>query len=135
MLAAFDGADASAPCSRRERSNTPLQALALLNDPVFVECARALGLRVVRECPGGRDSRIAHAFRLCLARAPTAEETRVLGQVHDEHRALYAADATAAALSTGGRRRLPSPDRRAGRGGRVGGGCADASESRRVHHP
>ncbi len=101
MLAAFDGADASAPCSRRDRSNTPLQALALLNDPVFMECARALGLRVVRECPGGRDSRIAHAFRLCLARAPSVEETRVLGQVHEEHRALYAADTTAAALLLG----------------------------------
>ncbi len=101
MLAAFDGADSNAACARRERSNSPLQALALLNDPAFVECARALGLRVVRECAGDRDQRITHAFRLCLARAPTRRELGLLAQVHDEHRALYAADATAAARLLG----------------------------------
>ena len=107
LLAAFDAADASTACSRRDRSNTPLQALALLNDPAFVECACALGLRVVRDCPGGRDERIAHAFRLCLARAPTANEAKRLGELHDEHRTLYAAHEALAARLFGTGARLP----------------------------
>jgi hypothetical protein len=108
MLAAFDGADASAACTRRERSNTPQQALALLNDPVFSECARALGLRVLRECTGSREERLIHAFRLCLARRPTAKELRVLGQLHDQHQALYAADGGAEAARVLGNETLPA---------------------------
>ena len=64
----MDAPTSATVCVRRERSNTPLQALALLNDTVFVEAARALAARIVRECPqAGDESRICHAFRLCLA--------------------------------------------------------------------
>jgi hypothetical protein len=102
MFKDFDSADPSAACPRRERSNTPLQALTLLNDPVFVECALALGLRVVRECRGGADARVRLAFRLSLSRTPTGEELEVLAQVYDEHRSLYDADPGAAARLLGG---------------------------------
>ena len=57
MLMTFDAPDSNATCTRRERSNTPLQALTLLNDPVFFECAQALGARedVVREEPEAQE--------------------------------------------------------------------------------
>src|SRR5439155_21372680 len=48
MLLTFDSPDSNVCCVRRERSNTPLQALTLLNDAVFFDCAQALGRRVVR---------------------------------------------------------------------------------------
>jgi hypothetical protein len=97
MLKEFDGADSSVPCTRRERSNTPQQALTLLNDPVFAECARALGLRVAGTCGSTRDRGIEHAFRLCLARPPSRRERDVLGQVYDAHHGLYAAEEPRAA--------------------------------------
>jgi mono/diheme cytochrome c family protein len=84
MLTTFDGPDASDACVRRERSNTPLQALTLMNDPVFVEAAQALALRVAREAPPDAAARLRHLFRLCLTRDPQAEE-------FDRLRAFYAA--------------------------------------------
>jgi hypothetical protein len=74
MLATFDAPDASEACVRRERSNTPLQALTLMNDPVFVEAAQALALRVTREAPPDAAARLRHLFRLCLTREPQPEE-------------------------------------------------------------
>lgn len=74
MLTTFDGPDASEACVRRDRSNTPLQALAMLNDPVFVEAAQALALRTLREADADSPARLRHFFRLCLSRAPRADE-------------------------------------------------------------
>ncbi len=79
MLVAFDAPDANVCAAKRERSDTPLQALTLLNDEVFIECAQAFGHRIVAElrCQGAAELRIAYAFRLCLARRlPTAAEAR-----------------------------------------------------------
>jgi hypothetical protein len=71
----MDAPTSEATCVRRERSNTPLQALTLLNDAVFVEAAQAMARRVVAECPGGSvDARARHAFRLCLTREPRPDE-------------------------------------------------------------
>jgi hypothetical protein len=77
MLALFDAPDASMACTRRDRSNTPVQALTLLNNPTFVECARGLASRVV---PAGVDdrARLAFAFATCLGRRPKADEAEVL---------------------------------------------------------
>ncbi|MBL8799411.1 MAG: DUF1553 domain-containing protein [Planctomycetia bacterium] len=73
MLMTFDAPDGNLSCTRREKTNTPLQALTLLNDTVFVECAQALGKRVIEEKPDNRE-RLRHAFRLCLGREPAAQE-------------------------------------------------------------
>lgn len=80
MLTTFDGPDASEACVRRERSNTPLQALTLMNDPVFVEAAQALAQRVMREATA--DARLRHLFRLCLTREPGTEEFERLRVFH-----------------------------------------------------
>jgi len=78
QMVTFDFPDNNQPCARRERSNTPLQALNLLNDPVFFECAQALAARVLHEADATTRERLAHAFLLCLARPPTpAERTRL----------------------------------------------------------
>lgn len=73
-MIAFDAPTGDTACTRRPRSNSPLAALTAMNEPVFVEAAQALALRVLRE--GGSDdaSRVTHAFRLCTSRGPTEKE-------------------------------------------------------------
>jgi hypothetical protein len=79
LLTTFDGADAQTACTRRNRSNTPLQALHLANDPAFVEFAEGLGKRVAKEGPADDAGRVEYAFQLCFSRTPTAaERDRVL---------------------------------------------------------
>jgi hypothetical protein len=81
----FDAPSNARVCARRERSNTPLQALTLLNDPVFWEAAQGLSARLVRESPRHFDQRLDHAFRLCLGRLPESFERERLA-VHYRHR-------------------------------------------------
>jgi mono/diheme cytochrome c family protein len=90
-LAAFDVADGNQSCVRRDRSTTPIQALTLLNDPVFVECAQALGRRLISLSPE-RDERLRRGFQLCVARQPSAEELALLVQLVERQRQLGAAD-------------------------------------------
>jgi hypothetical protein len=80
-LATFDAPDREKCTARRAQTNTPLQALALLNDPTYVEAARALAQRTLLE--GGKDekSRLTYAFRLVTARKPTSKETGVLREL------------------------------------------------------
>ncbi len=77
-LAVFDAPGRDVCTSRRPRTNTPLQALTALNDPVFVEAARALGQRILREAGPDSSRQMEFAFRLCLARNPTQREHRRL---------------------------------------------------------
>ena len=77
-LIVFDGPDSMMTCTRRNRSNTPLQALTLLNDEAHVEFAQALARRVLDEAPEQRDERLNHAFRLSLGRAPKPSEREQL---------------------------------------------------------
>lgn len=89
MLMTFDAPDANVTCTRRERSNTPLQALTLLNDPVFFECARALGRHVFLEEPRQTSAqRIRRAFELCLSRTPTGPEWERLHRLGTDQSAL-----------------------------------------------
>ena len=75
----FDAGPRMACVVKRPRSNTPLQALNLLNDPVYVGAAQALGQRLLAETPGGSvDDRLRHGFRLALARSPSATELTAL---------------------------------------------------------
>ena len=87
MLTTFDGPDASEACVRRERSNTPLQALTLMNDPVFVEAAQALALRVMREAAPETSARLRQLFQLCLVREPQPEEVARLRTFYAEQKA------------------------------------------------
>ncbi len=78
----FDGPDRSACHPERSRTNTPLQALALMNDEAHVEMALAFAGRVLREVPQGDVSqRVTHAFRTALARHPQPAEQRHLEAV------------------------------------------------------
>lgn len=77
-LQVFDTPDGSAPCVRRERSNTPLQALTVLNEPLFVECAKSLARETIAHGGESDESRIAWAFRRCATRAPAPEDTQSL---------------------------------------------------------
>ncbi len=101
MLMTFDAPDANLSCVRRERSNTPLQALTLLNDATFVECSQALGRRVLAEKSGPTAGRLRHAVRLCLAREPSSVELDVLGRLFAELHAASKADPNAAAKLVG----------------------------------
>jgi mono/diheme cytochrome c family protein len=77
-LTVFDAPDAVSTCTRRNRSNTPLQALTLLNDQGFYEFAQALADRILREGPNNDRERVAFAFRLCLGRQPSEREQQTL---------------------------------------------------------
>jgi mono/diheme cytochrome c family protein len=89
-LTVFDAPDGTSTCTRRNCSNTPLQALTLLNDQGFLEYAQGLTARVFREQQGDA-SRLETAFRLCLARAPQAEERAILTRVLAQQRTAFAA--------------------------------------------
>ncbi len=96
MMKAFDASTREECAAQRARSNTPLAALVLLNDPTFVEAARVLGQRTLAE--GGKTDaeRLAFAFRLVTSRAPDEIEAEVLQRVLEQNRAAYKADAKAA---------------------------------------
>jgi len=80
----FDAPTGGETCTHRERSNTPLQALMLLNDPVFFEAASALATRIVSEQPGTIQQRIDHGFRICMARRPEPSEREALVKSFDQ---------------------------------------------------
>ncbi len=77
-LTVFDAPDAGTTCTRRNRSNTPLQALTLLNDAGFAEYAYGLALRLLQEVPEDPQVRVELGFRLCLGRHPTEAERQRL---------------------------------------------------------
>lgn len=79
LLTTFDGADAQTACTKRNRSNTPLQALHLSNDPAFLEFADGLGKRIAKEATADDAGRIDFAFEVCFGRHPTeGEKARTL---------------------------------------------------------
>lgn len=74
MLQTFDAPNGDFSCVRRAKSNTPLQALTMLNEPLFMESAQALALKTLQEGGVTDDSRITYAFRRVLTRPPTDSE-------------------------------------------------------------
>jgi hypothetical protein len=97
MLAAFDAPSREECTAERFQANTPQQALALLNDPSFVEAARAFAQRLIRERPDADDeSRIRHAIKLALSREPRDGEVASLSALLEKQRAIYQKDPEAA---------------------------------------
>ena len=74
MLETFDAPNGDSSCVRRARSDTPLQALTTLNEPLFLETARALALKTLREGGQTEDQRLTYAFRRCISRTPNEQE-------------------------------------------------------------
>ncbi len=89
-LTVFDAPDASATCTRRVRSDTPLQALTTLNDEAFTELAEGLAARILKEAPEDNTERIRYGFQLAVGRAPRPDEekrmARFLASETDEYR-------------------------------------------------
>lgn len=81
-LIAFDAPDTTVACSRRDRTQSPMQALTLLNDPVFFECAEALGKTLTESHPDDPDAAIGEMFRRCLGRDPEPSERDALRSAH-----------------------------------------------------
>jgi Protein of unknown function (DUF1553)/Protein of unknown function (DUF1549)/Planctomycete cytochrome C len=108
VMSNFDAPNADLACARRVRSNTPLAALTGLNEPIFVEAARALALRVLRE--GGKDdaARAAHAFQLCTSRSPSAaERDAILNLLQSRRQRLAEGWLNPRDIATGNPARLP----------------------------
>jgi len=78
MLETFDAPNGDSTCVRRARSNTPLQALTTLNEPMYLEMARALAMKTLMEGGVSEDQRITYAFRRCVSRQPTPKEAAEL---------------------------------------------------------
>ena len=92
QLITFDAPDSLTTCSRRERSTVPQQALTRLNDPFFLEAAQALAARIIREKEGGDEDRLSYAYKVCLARAPSAPEKDRLLRYFAERKDALAKD-------------------------------------------
>jgi hypothetical protein len=97
-LMAFDAPTADSSCTRRVRSNTPLQALTTLNEKSFVEAAQAMALRIMNEGGADERSRVTYAFQLCTGRKPEPDEVNKLLQFWKEQYD-YFEDRTAAAAT------------------------------------
>ena len=101
-LASLDAPNADAACARRARSNTPLASLVVMNEPIFVEAARALALRILREGGATDRERIDYAFQLCTGRhAHAAQQEEVLALLAMQYDRLNAGELTADAIITG----------------------------------
>jgi len=97
FMTTFDAPNREGLCARRERSNTPLQALQLMNDVQYFEAARGLAQRMIRE--GGKDlvARVRFGFETVLARPPAPEELSVIQSELERRLARYKSDPEAAA--------------------------------------
>jgi hypothetical protein len=92
VLQAFDAPNGDIACVRRTRSNTPLQALTTLNEPLFLESARALALKSLNEGGSSNEDRLLYAFRRCLARRPAPEEQSALLTLLDRQTQHFSKD-------------------------------------------
>lgn len=94
-LTVFDAPSAQEACTRRVRSNTPLQALTMLNDPSFVELAQKLGERFAGMTDVSDTDRIENAFVVCLGREPSPNEAHLLTELYERQKSVQP-DITAA---------------------------------------
>jgi len=92
MMVNFDAANREACVVRENRTNTPLQALNLMNDVTFLEAARFIGQRMILEGGPSTDQRLGYGFRLVAGRAPAASELRVLHDNLNYHLDYFASE-------------------------------------------
>ncbi|HBJ36647.1 MAG TPA: hypothetical protein DDZ51_18200, partial [Planctomycetaceae bacterium] len=94
LFTTFDAPDFQTVCTRRNRSNTPLQALTVANDEAFVELARALAVRVAIEMPDSETAQqLDRVFRLSLSRSPTQDEVTILSDLNQRFVESFLGDA------------------------------------------
>jgi hypothetical protein len=86
VLSVFDAPNGDAACARRIRSNTPLAALTSLNEPIFVEAAGGLAMRILRESAGSDAERIERAYQLATSRSATEVEKAELLKFLEQQR-------------------------------------------------
>ena len=96
-MAAFDAPDRETCQVRRARTNTPLQALVLMNDVQYVEAARKFAERVMSEGGSAVEDRVTFAFRSVLSRRPGTIELRSLSNLYEEYRTVFSSDSESAA--------------------------------------
>ena len=92
QMTTFDAPSRESCSLRRERTNTPLQALLLMNDPQYVEAARGLAERTLAEAGSSTEERLTHMFRLATSRRPDPEELAALTTAFDDLLASYQGD-------------------------------------------
>ncbi|MEZ6125558.1 MAG: PSD1 and planctomycete cytochrome C domain-containing protein [Planctomycetaceae bacterium] len=104
----FDATSRMSCTVKRSRTNTPLQALTLLNDPVYVEAAEAMAARILQQSALSSDeARLEYAFQLCIARPPTADERSILQDLLETERSV-GQQRTASAKTVHDSRRRPA---------------------------
>jgi hypothetical protein len=91
-MLSFDASDRYFCLVRRQKTTTPLQSLVLMNDPQFVEAARLLGERMMKENDGEITDRISFAFRVLTSREPSNEELRILQNLYEEQILVFEED-------------------------------------------
>jgi hypothetical protein len=102
MLTTFDAPNFQTACTRRPRSDTPLQSLTLANDPAFIEIAQGFAARLLRELPNASlENRLRRAFLIALAREPAEQEFAILSAYVREQAADFSNDAVAARAVAG----------------------------------
>lgn len=90
VMATFDATTREVCTVRRERTSTPLQALALMNGPQYVEAARVFAEHLMEKYPADTEARIVEGFRQCTSRAPLEQEVKILQLLYDEQLAHFA---------------------------------------------
>ena len=96
QMSAFDAPSREACVVRRERTNTPLQALLLMNETQMIEAARSLAERAMKEGGTSAEGRLKALFKPALGRAPDARELCELQSAYKDHLAVFGKDAAAA---------------------------------------
>jgi hypothetical protein len=113
LFGTFDAPDFQTTCTRRPRSNTPLQALTIANDTAFMEFAQGLAARIIHEVPGDagaqRDARIRRACELALCRKPSLSELEILTEYAGETAADFKSSPDDAAALLDSRLRVGIP--------------------------
>ena len=108
-LLAFDAPSREECTVERPRSNTPLQALVLLNDPTYVEAARVFAERIMESGGDDTSARIGWAFKQAVSRPADSQELQVLTQLYDKHLAIYREDEELARqIAAAGAKALPA---------------------------